>query len=94
MPLEEDNRVFVQDYARIKGHTDQFEHDYVANQLLGGQLKKSNTVHHINSVKTDNRKENLLVFIDGNNHKRFHNSDYAYLIYDENTHLFSCEVRK
>ena len=36
----------------------------------------------------------LLVFIDGGNHKRFHNSKYAYLIYDENTHLFSCELRK
>ena len=71
-----------------------FEHDFIANILLNNNLHFSNTVHHIDKNPVNNDIHNLLVFIDGGNHKRFHNSKYAYLIYDENTHLFSCELRK
>ena len=71
-----------------------FEHDFIANILLINDLHFSNTVHHIDKNPVNNDIHNLLVFIDGGNHKRFHNSKYAYLIYDEDTHLFSCELRK
>ena len=71
-----------------------FEHDFIANILLGGKLSKSNTVHHIDKDRTNNSKDNLMVFVDSNNHKRFHNSKYAKLVYDENTHLFSCYIDK
>lgn len=71
-----------------------FVHNYIANILLNGNLTKTNTVHHIDSNRTNNEPKNLLVFIDGNNHKRFHNSNYAYLTYDEQTHLFTCELVK
>lgn len=71
-----------------------FEHNYIANILLNNNLDKHNCVHHINEDRADNSKNNLLVFIDTNNHKRYHNSKYARLIYDENTHLFSCYMDK
>lgn len=71
-----------------------FVHDYIANILLDGKLTKTNTVHHIDSNRMNNEVTNLLIFIDGTNHKRFHNSKYAYLIYDETTHLFSCKLLK
>lgn len=67
-----------------------FVHNYIANILLDGQLKTQNCVHHINKKRDDNRFENLVVFVDAISHKRFHNSRYAYLIYDESNHLFSC----
>jgi len=71
-----------------------FEHDYIANILLNNKLDFNNTVHHIDNNGKNNSKYNLIIFIDSANHKRFHNSNYAYLIYDTDSHLFSCELRK
>lgn len=71
-----------------------FVHNYIANILLNGNLTKINTVHHIDSNRANNEPKNLLVFVDNTNHKRFHNSKYAYITYDEQTHLFSCELVK
>lgn len=70
-----------------------FEHDYIANIYLGGTLKHSNTVHHIDKNKKNNDIHNLMVFNTTNDHKRYHNSKYAWLIYDEITHNFSCELK-
>lgn len=71
-----------------------FEHNYIANLYLNNQLQDSNTVHHIDKNKQNNDIHNLLVFETWDDHKRFHNSKYAYLIYDEITHLFRCELFK
>lgn len=71
-----------------------FAHNYIANILLNNELTPNNTVHHIDSDRCNNSPENLLVFIDSNNHKRFHNSNYAYITYNKQTHLFSCELIK
>lgn len=68
----------------------EFEHDFVANILLEGNLLKNNTVHHIDNCRSNNDKKNLMVFESNAEHKRFHNSKYAYLIYNKNTHLFNC----
>lgn len=37
------------------------EHVIIAEAVLGRPLKKGECVHHINQVKTDNRRENLLI---------------------------------
>lgn len=71
-----------------------FEHELIANIYLHGNLRKENTVHHINKDRKDNKISNLLIFINGKAHKRFHNSKYAFLIYDESTHLFDCILNK
>ena len=71
-----------------------FVHNYIANILLNGNLTKTNTVHHIDGNRANNEPKNLLVFVDNTNHKRFHNSKYAYITYDEQTHLFSCKLVK
>ena len=86
--------ILKRDSKGILKSTNVFEHIYVANILLDNKLTSINTVHHINKDITDNSIYNLLIFIDKDNHKRFHNSKYAYLTYDESTHLFSCELRK
>jgi len=70
------------------------EHELVADTLLSGNLCKSNTVHHINKDRADNTPNNLLVFETTNDHKRFHNSKYAWLIYNDDTHKFSCVLKK
>ena len=67
-----------------------FEHNYVAEYLMGDKLNSQNTVHHLDSNRSNNNPMNLVVFETKADHKRYHNSKYAYLIYDENTHKFTC----
>jgi len=71
-----------------------FEHNYIANLLLDDKLLPENTVHHIDKNKQNNSIDNLLIFKSGADHKRFHVSKYAFLHYDTNTHLFTCENKK
>lgn len=71
-----------------------FEHDYIANKLLSGKLQKKNTVHHIDKNKHNNSFNNLIIFQTSADHKRFHTSRYAFLIYNEETHLFQCINKK
>lgn len=71
-----------------------FEHNYIANILLEGNLQSENQVHHINKQRDDNDIHNLMIFDTDKSHKRYHTSKYAYLIYDNNSHLFKCELQK
>lgn len=89
-------------YPTIKGKwgkenniiTNQFVHNYIANQLLNGQLEKYNTVHHIDKNIQNYDKYNLMIFKTSNDHKRYHNSKYAKLVYNQETHLFTCYIDK
>lgn len=72
----------------------EFEQDFIANILLERKLLKNNTVHHIDKCRSNNDKKNLMVFETNSEHKRFHNSKYAYLIYNEDTHLFNCILKR
>ena len=71
-----------------------FEHMLIANLLIDNQLSKGNTVHHIDRNRSNNDKMNLMIFATSDDHKRYHNSPYAYLIYNEEIHLFTCELHK
>ena len=78
----------------IKGTHFIFEHRYLMNIIFNGQLTNINIVHHIDNNGLNNNLSNLLVFESDKDHKRFHNSKNAYLIYNENTHLFNCLCKK
>lgn len=49
------------------------EHRAVVETFIKRTLKKSEIIHHINEIKTDNRIENLMIFPNPNKHKQFHN---------------------
>ena len=49
-----------------------YEHRYVARQIVGRRLKKSEVVHHIDGDKTNNSIENLMVFPSHSDHMKHH----------------------
>ena len=69
-----------------------FEHDFIANIYLCGNLSPNNTVHHIDKNRCNNDIMNLIVFESSADHKRFHLSRFAFLVYDDTTHLFRCDL--
>ena len=70
-----------------------FLHEYVVTKFLNMDCSQY-TIHHINRCRNDNKINNLMLFASGTDHKRYHNSKYAYLIYNSDTHVFMCEIRK
>lgn len=48
-----------------------FEHRLVIEQQIRRYLKPEEVTHHINKIKTDNRPENLMAFVNQSAHKRF-----------------------
>ena len=49
-----------------------FEHILIMEAMLGRYLTKEEVVHHINEDKKDNRPENLMLFKNDNDHKKYH----------------------
>jgi hypothetical protein len=48
------------------------EHRVIAEKIIGRDLKREETIHHINERKNDNRTENLYYFLKDNLHKAYH----------------------
>lgn|SRR3990167_9246253 len=57
-------------FAISKGYI--FEHRLVMEKELGRYLTSQEVVHHINGNPSDNRLENLMLFANHSNHKKFH----------------------
>ena len=49
-----------------------FEHVLVMENILGRLLIPTEVVHHINMKRNDNRPENLMLFKNDTDHKRYH----------------------
>lgn len=49
-----------------------YEHRIIMEEMLGRYLELEERVHHINGIKNDNRKENLMLFKNTGEHTKYH----------------------
>ena len=49
-----------------------FEHVLVMESILKRYLEPSEVIHHVNQIRNDNRPENLMLFRNNADHKRYH----------------------
>jgi len=52
------------------------EHRLIAEKYLNRLLEKWEIIHHINGIKNDNQPENLYLFNNINEHKKYHHNSY------------------
>jgi len=79
-------------HKHTKGTHFEFEHIYKIKYIMN--YKDTYTVHHIDNNGLNNNLSNLLVFNSDADHKRFHKSKYAWLIYDSKTKTFKTILKK
>lgn len=85
--------VLTSSHKHTKGTHFEFEHNYIIQHILDN-YKETNTVHHIDNNGLNNNIDNLLVFETNSDHIRFHHSKYAWLVYNEDTHIFTTILKK
>ena len=79
-------------HAHCNGTHYIFEHHYLISLVLSN-LPEGSIIHHIDEDKLNNNLHNLLVFDSYASHARFHKSEYAYITYDTDTHMFNVSIK-
>lgn len=59
-------------YVKTSANKYSLEHRHVLGIKLGRKLKRNETCHHINGIKTDNRMENIQLFNSNSDHINHH----------------------
>lgn len=59
-------------FATLKGYV--MEHRILMEIFLDRYLEPCEIVHHINGITNDNRIENLQLFVNQNEHEKYHQS--------------------
>lgn len=68
-------RVYKRNGYKRYSDSDRLVHRHVAEMKLGRSLREREVVHHINRDKSDNRRSNLWVFKDQEEHDMTHRRD-------------------
>lgn len=64
--------IYCPDHPKSGANRHVFEHVLVMESILQRFLEGAECVHHINEDKLDNRPENLMLFRDNADHKKYH----------------------
>lgn len=86
--------VLVSDIKSDLKYSIKFEHELICSINLKIENIAKYTIHHIDHVRYNNTIENLMVFNSRREHLQFHRSEYSWLIYNPETHIFSVEIIK
>lgn len=63
--------IYYPDYPSSTKEGRVLEHVYVMEQAIGRRLRKDESIHHVNKIRTDNRIENLMLMTKSE-HARLH----------------------
>ena len=74
--MQSTNKIYIdaKGYKRFRG-TGKLVHRWIVEKNIGRKLKLTETVHHINRNKADNRLSNLWLFENQSAHDRIHRID-------------------
>lgn len=71
------------------------EHIWIMEHIFGvNTLPCGWEIHHIDRNRANNSINNLMPFETSSEHKRYHKSIYAWLIYNADKHCFNCVSKK
>ena len=71
--------IYMPEHHLARGNGCTYGHYLIAEEMLGRELKKGETVHHKDHNRANNTPENLMIFKTNADHSRFHKTGIAVL---------------